>query len=314
MAAWKVVLAAVLALSLSACMGGSNDNVSVRVTTPTPTTIPPTPEVTPTPEDPAELVISGQQVYQGGALLVSVTGDVELGSVQFMGREHELRPGERSMYTFVGVAPEDAAGASELLVSFETLNGSRGELRETVDVLATQWEVDELHFEPGEADGLLDPEVSRQEMEVLRGLYAESANEKLWEEPWLIAAEGTLTSRFGSQRLINGEPAEGHHGGTDIGAETGTPVVATNHGRVVAARVLQVRGNMVIVDHGNGVLSGYAHLDSMAVTEGEDVVAGEQIGTVGNTGRSTGSHLHWEMAIHGVLVDPWRFVDGSNGF
>ena len=123
-----------------------------------------------------------------------------------------------------------------------------------------------------------------------------------------------LSGRFGEQRSFNGGPVGGHHGGTDYAADEGTPVIATSGGRVVVARQLAVRGNMVIIDHGGGVLSGYAHLSTFAVAEGQLVDAGQVIAFVGSTGLSTGAHLHWEMSVHGILVDALRFIDGSNGF
>ncbi len=89
---------------------------------------------------------------------------------------------------------------------------------------------------------------------------------------------------------------------------------ATNRGRVVLAQQLQVRGNMVIIDHGGGLYSGYAHLSSFNVSEGQMVEAGDIVGMSGNTGLSTGPHLHWEMAIDGVWLDALRFTDGTNGF
>ena len=104
---------------------------------------------------------------------------------------------------------------------------------------------------------------------------------------------------------------------TDFTGATGTwyyQVRATNAGRVVMARHLEIRGNMVIVDHGGGLFSGYAHLSAITVQEGQAVQAGDLIGLVGNTGLSTGAHLHWEMSAAGVLVDAVRFADGSNGF
>jgi murein DD-endopeptidase MepM/ murein hydrolase activator NlpD len=71
---------------------------------------------------------------------------------------------------------------------------------------------------------------------------------------------------------------------------------------------------MVVVDHGGGLFSGYAHLKSFAVAEGQTVTQGDTVGYVGSTGLSTGAHLHWEIAAGGVLVDAVRFTDGSNGF
>jgi len=119
---------------------------------------------------------------------------------------------------------------------------------------------------------------------------------------------------FGEQRSINGGTPSGNHGGTDISAIPGTPVKAANSGRVAMARELSVRGNMVIIDHGGGLFTGYGHMSSFAVSEGQEVAAGEVIGAVGNTGLSTGAHLHWEVSAGGILVDAWRFADGSNGF
>jgi murein DD-endopeptidase MepM/ murein hydrolase activator NlpD len=83
---------------------------------------------------------------------------------------------------------------------------------------------------------------------------------------------------------------------------------------VVLAEPLAVRGNMVIIDHGGGVFSGYGHLSGFAVSAGQGVNGGDVIGYVGNTGLSTGAHLHWEMSVHGILVDALRWVDGRNGF
>ena len=123
-----------------------------------------------------------------------------------------------------------------------------------------------------------------------------------------------VTTRFGEQRSYNGTPASGHHSGTDLGANEGAPIAATNSGRVAMARQLRVRGNMVVVDHGGGVYSGYAHMNSFAVAEGQAVASGDLLGYVGSTGLSTGAHLHWEIAAGGILVDGFRFLDGSNGF
>jgi murein DD-endopeptidase MepM/ murein hydrolase activator NlpD len=314
MAKRPAALLVLLALVLSACSGANaGEPVVIRVATATPTPIP-TPEATPTPIEQPELVLSTTQVFQAGAVLVSVTGDVRSGSVRFLGRDHVLEQGARSMYTFAGVGVLDPPGSADLVVEFETHNGSLGVLQATIDVLPTEWEVDYLYFEPGEVEELLAPDVIARENQLLAQMYATYTPEKLWDGPWLIPTQGGITARFGSQRSINDGPPAGHHGGTDIGAPEGTPIIATSHGRVIMARELAVRGNMVIVDHGGGLLSGYAHMNDFAVAEGQEVLGGDLLGTVGNTGLSTGPHLHWEMSIHGILVDPWRFVDGTNGF
>jgi murein DD-endopeptidase MepM/ murein hydrolase activator NlpD len=309
---------ALLAMLLSAC-GGRGEarapEVVVRLVTPAGPTATPTllPGETVTPLIPPELVLSSFEVYQAGALLVSVTGDVAGGQATFLGKRYPLSKGAQSQYTFIPIDTDDPTGPETLVVDVSLKNGSRGTLREEVSILTNEWTVDFLEF-TGEQAELLDPAVTAAELEMLQQVYRKVTPDKLWDGLWQMPVQGGLTSRFGEQRSINGGEPAGHHGGTDLSALEGTEVVATNNGRVVLARELQVRGNMVIIDHGGGLFSGYAHLSAINVAEGQDVIAGEVIAAVGNTGLSTGAHLHWEMAIHGTLVDALRFTDGTNGF
>jgi murein DD-endopeptidase MepM/ murein hydrolase activator NlpD len=77
---------------------------------------------------------------------------------------------------------------------------------------------------------------------------------------------------------------------------------------VTLAEPLSVRGNAVIIDHGRGIFTGYWHLSELDVTVGQSLNTGDVIGLVGNTGLSTGAHLHWEMRVHGIAVDPMQFL------
>jgi murein DD-endopeptidase MepM/ murein hydrolase activator NlpD len=308
-----LLLLVLLAALAGACRGDGFDDratVSIRLA-PTPT---PTPEgPTPTPAPPPELVLSAESVVQGGALLVSVTGAVSAGTVTFLDRRYNLAPGERSMFTFVGIGTEDAAGTFPLRVDFTLSSGSPGNITHDVTVEATEWTVDFLEFD-AEQQALLDPAVVAAEEGLLAGVYGGETPEKLWTGLWQYPVPGVLTARFGEQRSYNGSEPSGHHSGTDLGGEMGDPVIAANGGVVVLARALEVRGNMVIIDHGGGLFSGYAHLSGFNAVEGQEVAGGDTIGMVGSTGLSTGPHLHWEMSVHGILVDALRFADGTNGF
>lgn len=316
-----MLLACILVLPLlaAACGGasaGSDNGIQVKLVTPvvsnpTPTMIPGT---TPTPIVPPELVLSTVEVYQAGAVLVSVTGDITGGTANFLGRNFKLAKGAQSMFAFVAVDTEDPTGAQPLRVDVTLKNSSKVTLQDTVYVVPTDWTIDSLEFTDEQTQTLLDPKVTADELAMLRTIYAGVTPEKLWTGAWQIPVLGALTARYGEQRSINGSVPSGHHGGTDFGAAEGTPVVATNAGRVVLARQLKVRGNMVIIDHGGGLYSGYAHLSAIHVTEGQAVAAGDHIADVGNTGLSTGAHLHWEMASQGVFLDGLRFTDGTNGF
>jgi hypothetical protein len=283
----------------SAGPGGAS-NARSQAPTGTPVTVP-------------ELMLSTTSVYQSGAVLVSVTGAVSSGSVSFLGRTYPLTKGTKSMYTFAGVDTDDPVGPAPIKVEFLTPNGSKGTLADTVTVVKTAWTVDALQFSD-ETSQLLDPTIVNDELALLHGIYTKVTPEKYWSGDWILPVDGPVTARYGEQRSINGSTPSGHHGGTDLGVDTGTPVKAANAGKVVLARKLQVRGNMVIIDHGGGLYSGYAHFSSFNVTEGQMVNKGDVIGLSGATGLVTGPHLHWEMAIDGILLDALRFTDGSNGF
>ncbi|MBA4181138.1 MAG: hypothetical protein C0506_11165 [Anaerolinea sp.] len=316
---WWLAGFASVAFAAAACSAEAKDGGGAIVTYVTPAgtstaNAPASAGASATPSEPPELLLSTIEVYQSGAILASVTGTIASGSVTFLGRPFPLTKGTQSMYAFVPTDTEDPAGPQALRVDFTLPNGTKGSLSETVTVLKTKWTVDSLTFTDSQTETLLDPSVVANEFATLKAVYGKITLRKLWTGAWQLPLDGPVTARYGEQRSINGSVPSGHHGGTDIGVPDGTPVMATNSGIVVLARQLQVRGNMVIIDHGGGLFSGYAHLSSFSVAEGQSVVAGEVIAMSGNTGLSTGAHLHWEMSAAGILLDALRFTDGTNGF
>jgi murein DD-endopeptidase MepM/ murein hydrolase activator NlpD len=119
---------------------------------------------------------------------------------------------------------------------------------------------------------------------------------------------GPFSGSWGSQRILNGEPRSPHLG-VDVAAPAGTPVLAPAGGVVrLAANGFVLTGGTVILDHGYGLTTLYAHLSAVEVTEGEAVSQGQEIGKVGATGRVTGPHLHWGAAVGEVQVDPSTLV------
>jgi len=147
------------------------------------------------------------------------------------------------------------------------------------------------------------------ERQMLERAYSESVPEQLWARPFLLPIEGRSTSGFGApRRYAPGGPVSFHQG-SDIGMPTGTPVFATNEGRVLLADFYPIKGGFVFIDHGMGVSSHYFHLSEVSVEEGEYVDIGDVIGLVGSTGLSTGPHLHWEMRVNGEATNPMAWVD-----
>lgn len=188
----------------------------------------------------------------------------------------------------------------EALVVFD--DGAEQLLAGDITVTATDFPVEAITLGPEEST-LLDPNLSIQEMAVIGPVYNGFTPARLWDGFFLRPAGGPITDVFGSRRSYNGGPVTGSHSGVDFGAAMGTPVIAAAAGRVVLAQRLPVRGNGIIIDHGAGVLTGYFHLSASMVSVGQEVQAGERIGSVGATGLVTGPHLHWEVVIGGYQVN-----------
>jgi len=137
-------------------------------------------------------------------------------------------------------------------------------------------------------------------------LVTDSASRKFL--PSLLPIEdGWFSSNFG-WRIDPFTGQKSFHEGIDFPSEVGTGIVAAASGKVIFADVHPAYGKMIEIDHGNGLVSRYAHCSSLLVKEGDLVVRGQQVGRVGTTGRSTGPHLHFEVRLNGVPQNPARFL------
>lgn len=121
--------------------------------------------------------------------------------------------------------------------------------------------------------------------------------------------KGNITENFGTKRMLNGKTYWGYHGGIDIAADEGVVVEASNGGVVELSDMLPVFGNVVVINHGQGFETIYMHMQYRTVQEGDHVEKGDMIGAVGNTGLSTGAHLHWGLYLHGQKIDPLSWMD-----
>jgi murein DD-endopeptidase MepM/ murein hydrolase activator NlpD len=247
---------------------------------------------------------------QGSAVRLKIPDEPRLKSVQVIWRKKTVPAfhADHAWTTILGIdldtAPGEQKGEAVL-----TMDDGRVERRElTVNVLpkkfpTTQLNVAERFVEVSKAN------LSRanRESKETNAIYARITTSIVPDEPFTVPIPGATGKNFGERRIFNGEP-RAPHSGADLQAAAGTPVHATNRGRVVLAKTLFFTGNTVILDHGLGIYSLYAHLSRIDVKSGQLVKNGQVVGLAGATGRVTAPHLHWGMRVQGARVDPFSLT------
>ena len=134
-------------------------------------------------------------------------------------------------------------------------------------------------------------------------------NKKLFSDDFILPVIGRISGKFGSQRILNGKPKRPHFG-LDIAAKIGTKIVSPSNGKVkFISQDMFFTGKTIIVDHGLGLISIFAHLSDINVKKDDLVFKGDLIGKVGKTGRATGPHLHWGIYLETIPVDPEIFLN-----
>lgn len=159
----------------------------------------------------------------------------------------------------------------------------------------------------------LDPANTGPEDALIESVVNQVRAERLWQGVFQFPTSyyEAFPSFFGTRRSYNGSDYSYYHTGLDLYGSTQTPVLAPARGVVVYAGFLTVRGNVTYIDHGWGVFSGFLHQSQILVQPGETVTPGQEIGYVGGTGRVTGPHLHWEVWVGGVPVDPREWTSSA---
>jgi murein DD-endopeptidase MepM/ murein hydrolase activator NlpD len=214
---------------------------------------------------------------------------------------------EQGLYAgLLGISAVAGQSAKTLRVSCHAPDGPSAQLETRVQTVAGEFPSEALTFTPG-VQALLAPEIARPEAARVAEIFRTHSPTFLWSGGFAWPREAHITSPFGARRMY-GAVLASFHGGVDIRGAVGEPVYAPAPGIVVLAEQLQVRGGTVILDHGGSVMSGMFHLDEIHVEAGQIVETGQQLGTVGATGLVTGSHLHWEVRVAGVAVDPMQWL------
>ncbi len=142
-------------------------------------------------------------------------------------------------------------------------------------------------------------------------IYGYASPRSYIKNSFIVPMESKITSDFGKARVYNNE-LNGYHSGTDFRAKIGTPIIASNDGKIVLVQDRFYSGNSVIIDHGQGIYTCYYHMSEFTVKKNEMVKRGQVIGLSGDTGRITGPHLHFSARVGGLQVDPLQLIELLN--
>jgi murein DD-endopeptidase MepM/ murein hydrolase activator NlpD len=258
--------------------------------------------VSPLPLKQGQTTVVRVQVPDG----VTVSGMLVDHALHFFPDPESTSQGYGSQVALQGVHALLDPGAYPIRLEANLPDGSKRSFEQMVLVTSGNYQREELYVE----SSTIDPVVTEPENENLLSLITNANPEKYWTGIYSAPAvyPDCFTSRYGTRRTYYGVNTEveiqGFHTGLDFCGGEGLQIASPAPGEVVFAGPLIVRGNATVIDHGWGVYSGFWHQSEINVQVGEMVEQGQIIGLVGGTGRVTGAHLHWELWVNGVQVDP----------
>jgi len=265
----------------------------------TPSKAPAAASVAATPR-PVDIAISGQLIQGGWA-----RGTVPAGTTALTldGAPVSIAPDGRFIVAF----DRDAAASASLVARL----ADGRVLTRTLAIAARGWQIE--HIDAARRGGGPTEDfmaVRRPELARINAARQIVTTAQGWRQDFMWPVRGRISGRFGSQRIYRGEPGA-YHSGVDIATgESGTPFVAPADGVVILAAQspFTLEGNLLMIDHGNGLNSAFLHCSQLLVKEGDEVRQGQLIGRLGMSGRATGPHLHWSMKWGNSRLDPMLFA------
>jgi murein DD-endopeptidase MepM/ murein hydrolase activator NlpD len=252
-------------------------------------------------------------LQQGRAGLIGLRGDgVTRAQATIFNRRVDFFtvPDRDGLYALIAANIDQPLRVYELVIAVELANNSTPQnLSIAVDVTNGGFISGEVTLPPDDKlIALLDPQIENDELTLLFETAAPVTEVVYWgREGFIPPINAELTSPFGAVRIFN-DSYQSIHTGWDFQATIGQPMVASASGRVVLEGHIPLRGNYILIDHGRGVYSGYAHLSVSYVTTGQAVTTGQLLGLVGTTGRSSSAHAHFEFIVNGEWVDAADFI------
>ncbi len=207
----------------------------------------------------------------------------------------------------VGIHAMQKVGLFPMTITATDSAGKRTTMTTSVQVGAGKFAYETINLPP-DRQALLAPELVNTERDKLYKIFSTFTPTRYWNGLFMLPTTGSVSSVFGSRRAYSGGVFASYHEGTDFSGTTGVPARAPADGVVALAQLLTVRGNAVIIDHGWGIFSGLYHMSEIDVTVGQRVKQGQVVGKIGGTGLATGPHLHWDLRVRGLNVEPMQWT------
>jgi len=261
-----------------------------------------------------ELTLTPASVEQGGVVTLRYAGERPTSArVNCFAKPLSLNPDSRGAVRLLGVDLATAPGEYRCSARVATSNGGVEHWTLPLQVLPRPDQVERLSL----PDAMVSPQnpetlarISRESLQ-LQNLYALDSAPR-FNDRFRLPVADPIGSRFGLRRILNGQPRS-PHAGVDFRSPRGRKVLAPAPALVVATGDFFFTGRTVVLDHGGGLISLYAHLESIAVALDDEVVIGQLLGEVGSSGRATGAHLHWSVRLNEARVDPLALFEVFNG-
>lgn len=256
------------------------------------------------------LFVSTNQLSSGDcfAIFIENVKETDIHEVDFSPHYNPIKffPYKDGIMAFVGVSYHVTSGKYPLNIKVLRESGITLVLSETMTVLPKNFAKQYLYVSK-ELENKRDANLWESDSHFIEKAKANPLKKALFEGPFIMPVSGRISTEYGLIRYVNNK-LNGRHAGLDIATKKGTPIKASNNGKITLAKSLNVTGNTIIIDHGMNIFSAYCHLDEFSVKEGDYVNKNDIIGKVGSTGFSTGPHLHWTISIGSTFTNPRIFL------
>jgi murein DD-endopeptidase MepM/ murein hydrolase activator NlpD len=227
----------------------------------------------------------------------------------FQTKEFRAYPYHKKYRAVIGFSIDDPGNENYFLkVKAEDRAGNISDYHYKIYVKRTKFGTLSFVLKPKEVEMLM-PDTIRADWKKIEDVVTQENPEKYYQGNFIRPTSGRISMPFGLDEFINGAES-GKHRGLDFANAAGTPIKASNSGIVRLSEYLPAHGNTVVIDHGQGIFTYYAHMKKLLVTVGTKIKKGQVIGLIGATGVATGPHLHFSVSLHNLRVDPMQWLKG----